>query len=96
MGFWNVQGAHAYAVISGTLTVTIQGQAVARTGTLALYVFEARRGLEDRRPGVGTHNVERASIIAAMIARNPTRQSAVEERSENASVRALRSAHLSE
>jgi len=38
MGFWNVQGDHAYAVISGTLTVTIQGQAVARTGTLA-YTF---------------------------------------------------------
>ena len=38
MGFWNVEGAHAYAVLSGTLTVTIKGQTVARTGTLA-YTF---------------------------------------------------------
>lgn len=38
MGFWNVEGGHAYAVIAGTLTVTIKGQTVARTGTLA-YTF---------------------------------------------------------
>src|SRR5688572_24557647 len=38
MGFWNVEGSFAYAVISGTLTVTIKGQAVVRTGTLA-YTF---------------------------------------------------------
>lgn len=38
MGFWNVEGAYAYAVISGTLTVTIKGQSVVRTGTLA-YTF---------------------------------------------------------
>ena len=42
MGFWNVEGSSAYAVISGTLTVTIKGQAVVRTGTLA-YTF-AKRG----------------------------------------------------
>jgi hypothetical protein len=42
MGFWNVEGAHAYAVISGTLTVTIKGQTVARTGTLA-YTFAKER-----------------------------------------------------
>jgi len=35
MGFWNVEGRYAYAVISGTLSVTIKGQTVARTGTLA-------------------------------------------------------------
>jgi len=35
MGFWNVEGSFAYAVISGTLTVTIKGQSVVRTGTLA-------------------------------------------------------------
>ena len=34
MGFWNVEGSSAYAVISGTLTVTMQGQSVVRTGTL--------------------------------------------------------------
>src|SRR5512146_1181953 len=28
MGFWNVDGRSAYAVISGTLTVTIKGQRV--------------------------------------------------------------------
>jgi hypothetical protein len=38
MGFWNVEGAHAYAVIARTLTGTIKGQTVARTGTLA-YTF---------------------------------------------------------
>ncbi|MGZ6157852.1 MAG: hypothetical protein ACXWMZ_00005 [Vulcanimicrobiaceae bacterium] len=38
IGFWNVEGPYAYAVISGTLTVTIKGQTVARTGTLA-YTF---------------------------------------------------------
>lgn len=34
MGFWNV-GSSAYAVISGTLTLTMKGQSVVRTGTLA-------------------------------------------------------------
>ena len=38
MGFWNVEGSSAYAVISGTLTVTIKGKTVVRTGTLA-YTF---------------------------------------------------------
>ena len=38
MGFWNVEGSDAYAVIAGTFTVTIKGQTVARTGTLA-YTF---------------------------------------------------------
>ena len=38
MGFWNVEGSYAYAVIDGTLEVTIKGQTVARTGTLA-YTF---------------------------------------------------------
>jgi ketosteroid isomerase-like protein len=43
MGFWNVEGSSAYAVISGTLTITIKGQSVIRTGTLA-YTFEKRDG----------------------------------------------------
>jgi hypothetical protein len=38
MGFWNVDGSHAYAVVAGTLTVTTKGQTVVRTGTLA-YTF---------------------------------------------------------
>ncbi len=42
MGFWNVEGPYAYAVISGTLTVTIKAQTVARTGTLA-YTFSKQR-----------------------------------------------------
>ena len=42
MGFWNVEGNYAYAVISGTLTVKLKGQSVSRTGTLA-YTF-ARHG----------------------------------------------------
>lgn len=44
MGFWNVEGASAYAVISGTLTVTMKGQSVVRTGTLA-YTFANRDGV---------------------------------------------------
>jgi hypothetical protein len=44
LGFWNVEGAHAYAVVAGTLTVTIDGQSVVRTGTLA-YTFANRRGV---------------------------------------------------
>jgi hypothetical protein len=35
MGFWNVEGSSAYAVVSGTLSVTINGQSVVRAGTLA-------------------------------------------------------------
>ena len=38
MGFWNVEGNYAYAVISGTLTIKLKGQSVSRTGTLA-YTF---------------------------------------------------------
>jgi hypothetical protein len=38
MGFWNVDGSAAYAVVAGTLAVTIKGQTVVRTGTLA-YTF---------------------------------------------------------
>ena len=44
MGFWNVEGSSAYAVISGTLTVTIKGQSVVRTGTLA-YTFANHDGV---------------------------------------------------
>jgi hypothetical protein len=44
MGSWNVEGSSAYAVISGTLTVTIKGQSVVRTGTLA-YTFATRDGV---------------------------------------------------
>jgi ketosteroid isomerase-like protein len=44
MGFWNVEGAYAYAVISGTLSVTIKGQTAARTGTLA-YTFSKHGGI---------------------------------------------------
>ncbi len=41
MGFWNVEGSHAYAVVSATLMVTIKGQTAARTGALA-YTFSKR------------------------------------------------------
>ena len=44
MGFWNVEGSSAYAVISGTLTVTMRGHSVVRTGTLA-YTFANRDGI---------------------------------------------------
>ncbi len=38
MRFWNVEESHAYAVVMGTLEVTIKDQTVARIGTLA-YTF---------------------------------------------------------
>ena len=44
MGFWNVEGSSAYAVIFGTLTVTIKGQSIIRAGTLA-YTFAKRDGV---------------------------------------------------
>jgi hypothetical protein len=44
MGFWNVEGASAYAVISGTLTIVMKGQSIVRTGTLA-YTFANREGV---------------------------------------------------
>jgi hypothetical protein len=44
IGFWNVEGSSAYAVISGTLTVTIKDQSIVRTGTLA-YTFANRDGV---------------------------------------------------
>ena len=44
MGFWNVEGSSAYAVITGTLTVTIKGQSAVRTGTPA-YTFANRDGV---------------------------------------------------
>jgi hypothetical protein len=44
MGFWNVEGSSAYAVISGTLTITMKGESVVRTGTLA-YTFANRDGV---------------------------------------------------
>ena len=43
LGFWNVEGPYAYAVISGNLAVTIKGQTVVRTGTLA-YTFSKHDG----------------------------------------------------
>jgi len=43
MGFWNVEGSSAYAVISGTLTIPVKGQSVVRTETLA-YTFANRDG----------------------------------------------------
>jgi ketosteroid isomerase-like protein len=44
MGFWNVEGSSAYAVISGTLTITLKDQSIVRTGTLA-YTFAKRDGV---------------------------------------------------
>ena len=38
MGLWNMEGSDAYAVIAGSLSVTIKGQTAVRNGTLA-YTF---------------------------------------------------------
>jgi hypothetical protein len=43
IGFWNIEGSSAYAVVSGSLTVTIEGKPVVRSGTLA-YTFGKREG----------------------------------------------------
>ena len=43
IGFWNVEGPYAYAVISGSLTVKLPTQSVIRTGTLA-YTFAKHDG----------------------------------------------------
>ncbi len=44
LGFWNVEGPSAYAVVAGALTVVMKGQSVVRTGTLA-YTFANRDGV---------------------------------------------------
>jgi hypothetical protein len=44
MGFWNLEGVAAYAVLNGTLTVTMKGQTVVRKGTLA-YTFSKAAGV---------------------------------------------------
>jgi hypothetical protein len=54
MGFWNVEGSSAYAVISGTLTVTIKGQSVVRR-------------LEDRGAGLGPHVVRKSLRSAGVL-----------------------------
>ena len=38
IGFWNVEGAHAYVVTSDTLSITMKGQIIERTGTLSYTV----------------------------------------------------------
>jgi hypothetical protein len=44
MGFWNVEGSSAYAVISRTLTITLKDQSIVPTGTLS-YTFARRDGV---------------------------------------------------
>src|SRR5215510_4478492 len=44
LGFWNVEGSSAYVVLSGALTVTMKGQSIVRTGTLA-YTFANHDGV---------------------------------------------------
>lgn len=44
LSFWNVEGSAAYAVIDGTLTVTMRGQTAVRKGTLA-YTFSKAGGV---------------------------------------------------
>jgi len=44
MGFSIVEGSSAYAVVSGTLTVTLKDQSIVRTGMLS-YAFAKRDGV---------------------------------------------------
>ena len=48
MGFWNVEGSYAYAVIAGTLTVTIKGQKRRSDRHPRIYILEAWPRVEDR------------------------------------------------
>jgi hypothetical protein len=43
MGIWSVEGASAYAVISGTLSVTMKGQSITREGHMT-YTFAKHDG----------------------------------------------------
>ena len=62
MGFWNVEGSNAYAVVSATLMVTIKGQSCRSDRNPRIYVFKARRGMEDRRAGLGAHVVASSKL----------------------------------
>ena len=53
MGFSNVEGSNAYAVVSATLMVTIKGQTAARTGTLA-YTFSKHGDAKRKFVGFGS------------------------------------------
>jgi hypothetical protein len=44
MGFWNVEGDAAYAVVEGVLTIVTKAQTIVRTGLLA-YTFARRNGV---------------------------------------------------
>ncbi len=62
MGFWNVEGSYAYAVVAGTLTVTMKGQNRRSDRHPRIYIFKAWRGVEDRCAGVGAHVVEHTTV----------------------------------
>ena len=47
MGFWNVEGSSAYAVISGTLTITVKRPVHCSNRYPCIYIREPRRRLED-------------------------------------------------
>jgi len=52
MGFWNVEGSYADAVVSATLMVTIKGQTAARTGRSPIrFQSMAGRGRSTRKRG---------------------------------------------
>ena len=59
MGFWNVEGPNAYAVIAGRPHGHHQGPNRRSDRHPRLYVLKARRDVENRRPGVGAHVVTR-------------------------------------
>src|SRR5262249_9668210 len=59
MGLWNFEGSSAYAVVLGTLAITIKDQSIVRTGTLA-YTFAKLDGIWKRGAGLGPHVVVRA------------------------------------
>jgi hypothetical protein len=61
MGFWNVEGNHAYAVISGTLTVNVKGPVSQADWNSRIHIRKAWDWLEDRGASLGAHVVTERS-----------------------------------
>ena len=64
MGFWNVEGSNAYAVVSATLTVTIKGQAAARPARSPIrFQSMAGRGRSTPKRGGAHRNEGRGCLL---------------------------------
>ena len=71
MGFWNVEGSDCVRRHSGDARGNHQGPNRRSDRHPRIYVFKARRGVEDRRTGVGAHVVILLSSATAIVVRSP-------------------------